>query len=396
MPDQDQGMGALLLTAIFKKYDEMSSSLTSSAIPKFKNFIIKIAIVLVITFIMSLGMVAMGITSGTKILTVFGRFGLIGSGVAFFFMSSPIGYLFAGNRYVTFIRSFAVYQLFITLIIWISPMPITASLLFGLTFAGCFLALINSTESKPGIVRLATTIIFIALLASIYFPSIRDKFDSQIVELNEPSLVQVYPGDLKSGKVKFFLNGKSNLWYSTTPEGKYELFDHRGHHDIYQDVLKPITPEIARKLTADENLLSSRNLLKNQISITKSVDKGVVNNAPINEVIQKFELQQNWDLETILNAEKLYQAAIYKRLQQFWSLPEFKKWDPSLTAVVVITISQNGYITNQYFETRSGDKVFDQFVEKTFHDAVPLPQIPAALRKQQYEIGLRFKPTGMQ
>ena len=95
-------------------------------------------------------------------------------------------------------------------------------------------------------------------------------------------------------------------------------------------------------------------------------------------------------------AEKLYQAAIYKLLQQFWALPEFKKWDPSLTAVVVITISQNGFITNQYFETRSGDKVFDQFVEKTLHDAVPLPQIPAALRKQQYEIGLRFIPTGIQ
>ena len=95
-------------------------------------------------------------------------------------------------------------------------------------------------------------------------------------------------------------------------------------------------------------------------------------------------------------AEKLYQAAIYKRLQQFWSLPEFKKWDPSLTAVVVITISQDGAITNQFFEKRSGDRVFDQFVEKTLHDAIPLPQIPAALRKSQYEIGLRFKPTGIQ
>ena len=95
-------------------------------------------------------------------------------------------------------------------------------------------------------------------------------------------------------------------------------------------------------------------------------------------------------------AEKLYQAAIYKRLQQFWALPEFKKWDPSLTAVVVITINTDGTITNQYFEKRSGDSVFDQFVEKTLHDSVPLPQIPAALRKSQYEIGLRFKPTGIQ
>jgi colicin import membrane protein len=95
-------------------------------------------------------------------------------------------------------------------------------------------------------------------------------------------------------------------------------------------------------------------------------------------------------------AEKLYQAAIFKRLQQFWALPEFKKWDPSLTAIVVITINQEGAITNQFFEKRSGDKVFDQFVEKTLRDSVPLPPIPAALRKSQYEIGLRFKPTGIQ
>ena len=100
--------------------------------------------------------------------------------------------------------------------------------------------------------------------------------------------------------------------------------------------------------------------------------------------------------DNISGADKLYQAAIYKRLQQFWALPEFKKWDPSLTAIVVITINQEGAITNQFFEKRSGDKVFDQFVEKTLHDSVPLPPIPAALRKSQYEIGLRFKPTGIQ
>jgi len=91
-----------------------------------------------------------------------------------------------------------------------------------------------------------------------------------------------------------------------------------------------------------------------------------------------------------------YQAAIFKRIQQFWSLPDIKQWDPSLTAVVVITINQDGTITNQYFEKRSGDSAFDQYVEKTLHDCVPLPPIPGALKRSQYEIGLRFKPTGIQ
>jgi colicin import membrane protein len=93
--------------------------------------------------------------------------------------------------------------------------------------------------------------------------------------------------------------------------------------------------------------------------------------------------------------ESQYQAAIASRLQRFWALPEYKKWDPSLTAIIVVTINQEGIITNQFFEKRSGDKVFDQFVEKTLHDAVPLPAIPAALRKSQYEFGFRFSPTGI-
>jgi colicin import membrane protein len=93
--------------------------------------------------------------------------------------------------------------------------------------------------------------------------------------------------------------------------------------------------------------------------------------------------------------ESQYQAAIASRLQRFWALPEYKKWDPSLTAVIIVTINQEGAITNQYFESRSGDKVFDSFVEKTLRDAAPLPAIPPALRKSQYEFGFRFSPSGI-
>ncbi len=87
-----------------------------------------------------------------------------------------------------------------------------------------------------------------------------------------------------------------------------------------------------------------------------------------------------------------YHAAIFGRLHQFWSLPEYMQKDPDLTAVVVITIKKNGEIANMFFENRSGNKVFDQFVAKTIEAANPLPPIPAAMKKQRYEIGLRFKP----
>ncbi len=94
--------------------------------------------------------------------------------------------------------------------------------------------------------------------------------------------------------------------------------------------------------------------------------------------------------------ENQYFAAISNRIQQFWALPEIKSWDPSLTAIVWITINKDGTIVDQHFEKSSGDKFFDQYVEKTLHDAAPLPQIPGALNKSQIEVGLRFKPSGIQ
>ncbi|WP_457575556.1 energy transducer TonB [Desulfomarina sp.] len=87
-----------------------------------------------------------------------------------------------------------------------------------------------------------------------------------------------------------------------------------------------------------------------------------------------------------------YHAAIFARLHQFWSLPEYMQKKPELTAVVVITINKNGNIVNMFFEKKSGDRIFDQFVTKTIESASPLPPIPPAMKKQRYEIGLRFKP----
>lgn len=95
---------------------------------------------------------------------------------------------------------------------------------------------------------------------------------------------------------------------------------------------------------------------------------------------------------TLTILERQYYTAIVNRITQFWALPEFKRWDPSTQAVVVITIARDGTITNHFFEKRSNDPVFDQFVSKAVQDANPLPAIPPALKKNRFEIGLRFSP----
>lgn len=94
--------------------------------------------------------------------------------------------------------------------------------------------------------------------------------------------------------------------------------------------------------------------------------------------------------------ESRYQAQIFSRLQQYWSLPDHKIWDPNLSALVVITIRSDGKVVNRYFEKKSGDRFFDQFVISTLQKAGDMPPIPPALKRQMYKIGLRFKPESIQ
>ncbi|MCF8056777.1 MAG: TonB C-terminal domain-containing protein [Desulfocapsa sp.] len=94
--------------------------------------------------------------------------------------------------------------------------------------------------------------------------------------------------------------------------------------------------------------------------------------------------------------EAQYFSSIFSHLHQYWSLPDIKPWSPDTTAIVVVTITKNGTIIKHEFERYSGDKVFDRFVSRTIEDANPLPAIPPALKKNQYTIGLRFRPGGIQ
>lgn len=94
--------------------------------------------------------------------------------------------------------------------------------------------------------------------------------------------------------------------------------------------------------------------------------------------------------------ENQYYASIYSKLQPHWQLPEYRAWDPGLVAIVVVRIDKNGNIVKQLFEKKSEDDVFNQFVVKALQYASPLPPIPSALGKEVIEIGLRFRPEGIQ
>ena len=93
--------------------------------------------------------------------------------------------------------------------------------------------------------------------------------------------------------------------------------------------------------------------------------------------------------------ESQYYAAIKSKLLSYWALPVNLQNRPDLEATVVVTINNQGTIIDMFFEKRSGERVFDQFVEKTINAANPFPPMPAAMRKQQFEMGLKFSPKGI-
>ncbi len=94
--------------------------------------------------------------------------------------------------------------------------------------------------------------------------------------------------------------------------------------------------------------------------------------------------------------EAMYYANVKNKLSQYWALPTSIERDKDLLAIVVITIAKNGEVANILFEKSSGNIVFDRFVKETILAANPMPPLPALMKRQRFEIGLKFRPSGLQ
>jgi len=89
---------------------------------------------------------------------------------------------------------------------------------------------------------------------------------------------------------------------------------------------------------------------------------------------------------------KQYLSAVYQKIHDHWVLPDLQNWDNSLEAVLSIVIKRDGTVDNSYFEKKSDNIYFNQFVLKAVKEASPLPPFPNQLKEDVLEIGLRFKP----
>lgn len=91
-------------------------------------------------------------------------------------------------------------------------------------------------------------------------------------------------------------------------------------------------------------------------------------------------------------ATREYLIRLTNHIQAHWSLPNLPTWDKDLLAVIVITVRRDGSLRNSEFEMRAENMYFNQIVQKTIQEAAPMPPFPAALRQNEMEIGLRFRP----
>jgi len=94
--------------------------------------------------------------------------------------------------------------------------------------------------------------------------------------------------------------------------------------------------------------------------------------------------------------EKQYYMDLGRRVQQLWVLPEIKKWSPTLETRVEFTVLQDGRLINIQIAHSSGDLFFDRFARETVRKAAPMPPIPDILKKERMDVGLRFRPAGVQ
>ncbi|MGV1099019.1 TonB C-terminal domain-containing protein [Thiovibrio sp. JS02] len=87
-----------------------------------------------------------------------------------------------------------------------------------------------------------------------------------------------------------------------------------------------------------------------------------------------------------------YLLAVNEQIQENWRLPDLQSWKDDLEAIVVIRVRRDGVVINKFFEKKSDNIYFNQFVEKTLKDSSPLPAFPVGLEDEEMEIGLKFRP----
>lgn len=95
--------------------------------------------------------------------------------------------------------------------------------------------------------------------------------------------------------------------------------------------------------------------------------------------------------------EDIYQKEIMYHIQQNWAFSDQLAGGRTddLRAALGIKIMPNGEIREIWFDTRSGNRYFDESAYKAVKKSNPLPPLPEEFSMPFYNIGLSFTPLGL-
>ncbi len=137
-----------------------------------------------------------------------------------------------------------------------------------------------------------------------------------------------------------------------------------------------------------------RQLLQQSLADAKRVARQ--NQAILNKLKSTANSRPSGSNVDLTGIEKQFYNAVSNHVRSYWQIPEHKKQKKELTATVFLTISADGMIKSMYIKESSGDRIFDQYVQKALRMAEPLPRIPPAMKKSRFDAALVFKPAGLQ
>ncbi|MGQ9571259.1 MAG: hypothetical protein ACUVUQ_10585 [Thermodesulfovibrionales bacterium] len=190
--------------------------------------------------------------------------GILWTVLAFFLLvwALPIGILIeiltggikgSGQRYIRWASGVIVVGLCISL--YASIVPIKANLLmfFVIIVGSLILGILNAWIFSRKVITTVVSIIFVFLTLSFLFPMSFETLGEKISEIDvstaEPERLYITQDSIEKGEIKFFRpDGKPRVWYYRTEDGKFELFNRKGHHPIYKEKLKPVTPNIVSQI----------------------------------------------------------------------------------------------------------------------------------------------------
>ncbi len=93
--------------------------------------------------------------------------------------------------------------------------------------------------------------------------------------------------------------------------------------------------------------------------------------------------------------EQQYYSTVGAIIESHWALPPDLENQSTLQAIVVIRVNRNGRIIDMFFEKKSVNSMYNQFVVNTINASNPLPPVPAALDKQEVEFRMTFYPESI-